>query len=59
MSSTFAGNLLLIGSMANLIVVERAEKRGFRIGFFEYARVGAPVTALTIAWGIAALVLMG
>jgi Na+/H+ antiporter NhaD/arsenite permease-like protein len=59
MSSTFAGNLLLIGSMANLIVAERAEKRGIRIGFFEYARVGAPVTVLTLAWGIAALVLTG
>jgi Na+/H+ antiporter NhaD/arsenite permease-like protein len=56
MSSTFAGNLLLIGSMANLIVAERAEQRGVRIGFGEYARVGVPVTLLTIAWGVAALV---
>ena len=58
MSSTFAGNLLLIGSMANLIVAERAESRGVRIGFWEYARVGAPVTLLTTAWGIVALVLL-
>jgi Na+/H+ antiporter NhaD/arsenite permease-like protein len=57
MSSTFAGNLLLIGSMANLIVAERAERRGVRIGFAEYARVGVPVTALTLAWGVAGLVL--
>jgi Na+/H+ antiporter NhaD/arsenite permease-like protein len=56
MSSTFAGNLLLIGSMANLIVAERAETRGVRIGFREYARVGIPVTLLTLVWGIAALV---
>jgi Na+/H+ antiporter NhaD/arsenite permease-like protein len=56
MSSTFAGNLLLIGSMANLIVAERAEARGVRIGFAEYARVGVPVTLLTLAWGIAVLV---
>jgi Na+/H+ antiporter NhaD/arsenite permease-like protein len=56
MSSTFAGNLLLIGSMANLIVAERAEQRGVRIGFGEYARIGVPVTVLTIGWGIAALV---
>jgi Na+/H+ antiporter NhaD/arsenite permease-like protein len=55
MSSTFAGNLLLIGSMANLIVAERAEQRGVRIGFGEYARIGVPVTLLTIVWGIAAL----
>jgi Na+/H+ antiporter NhaD/arsenite permease-like protein len=57
MSSTFAGNLLLIGSMANLIVAEKAETRGVRIGFGEYARVGVPVTLLTLAWGIAILVL--
>jgi len=57
MSSTFAGNLLLIGSMANLIVAERAERRGVRIGFGEYARVGVPLTALTLAWGVIALVL--
>jgi Na+/H+ antiporter NhaD/arsenite permease-like protein len=58
MSSTFAGNLLLIGSMANLIVAERAEARGARIGFAEYARVGVPVTLLTLAWGIAVLVVL-
>ena len=57
MSSTFAGNLLLIGSMANLIVAEKAEARGVRIGFGEYARVGVPVTLLTLAWGIAIIVL--
>ena len=56
-SSTFAGNLLLIGSMANLIVAERAESGGVRIGFREYARVGVPVTLLTLAWGIVVLVL--
>jgi len=59
MSSTFAGNLLLIGSMANLIVAEKAETRGVRIGFGEYARVGVPVTLLTLAWGIVALVATG
>lgn len=59
MSSTFAGNLLLIGSVANLIVAERAEGRGIRIGFWEYARVGIPVTILTIVWGVVALVVFG
>lgn len=58
MSSTFAGNLLLIGSVANLIVAERAEARGVKIGFGEYARVGIPVTFLTIAWGTAVLLLI-
>jgi Na+/H+ antiporter NhaD/arsenite permease-like protein len=57
MSSTFAGNLLLIGSMANLIVAERAEAAGVRIGFGEYAKAGVPVALLTLAWGVAVLVL--
>jgi Na+/H+ antiporter NhaD/arsenite permease-like protein len=38
--------------VANLIVAERAEARGVRIGFIEYARVGVPVTLLTLAWGL-------
>lgn len=58
MSSTFAGNLLLIGSMANLIVAERAEARGVRLAFGAYARVGVPVTLLTLVWGIAVLVVL-
>ncbi|HEY3279728.1 MAG TPA: anion transporter [Gemmatimonadales bacterium] len=58
MSSTFAGNLLLIGSMANLIVAERAEARGVRIAFGEYARVGVPVTILTLVWGVVVLVVL-
>ena len=46
MSSTFAGNLTLLGSMANLIVAERAEARGERVGFVDYLRAGVPVTLL-------------
>jgi Na+/H+ antiporter NhaD/arsenite permease-like protein len=50
MASTLAGNLTILGSVANLIVVERA-RREARIGFWEYARVGIPVTLLTLALG--------
>jgi Na+/H+ antiporter NhaD/arsenite permease-like protein len=57
MSATFAGNLLLIGSMANLIVAERAETRGVKLGYWEYARAGIPVTLVTLVWGVAILVL--
>jgi Na+/H+ antiporter NhaD/arsenite permease-like protein len=57
MSSTFAGNLTLLGSMANLIVAERAESRGERLPFVDYLKAGVPVTLLTLAWGIATLVL--
>ncbi|HOX20345.1 MAG TPA: anion transporter [Gemmatimonadales bacterium] len=57
MSSTFAGNLLLIGSMANLIVAERAAARGVHIGFWEYARAGVPICLLTLGWGVLVLTL--
>jgi len=56
MSSTFAGNLTLLGSMANLIVAERAEARGAPMGFVDYLKVGVPVTLLTVCWGIATLI---
>lgn len=51
MSSTLAGNLTLLGSVANLIVVQRA-RHEVRVGFREYFRVGAPVAAATIAVGV-------
>lgn len=48
LSSTLAGNLLLVGSIANLIVVEQAAILNVRIGWLEHARVGIPVTFLTL-----------
>jgi len=54
MSSTLAGNLTLIGSVANLIVAQQA-RRTVKIGFMEYFRVGALITAATIAIGILVL----
>ncbi|HXY53320.1 MAG TPA: SLC13 family permease [Nitrospirota bacterium] len=54
MSSTLAGNFTLIGSVANLIVAQQARKK-VEIGFVEYFRVGALVTAITIATGILVL----
>jgi Na+/H+ antiporter NhaD/arsenite permease-like protein len=53
LSSTLAGNLTILGSVANLIVVEGARREGVRIGFWEYARAGVPVTLLTLALGVA------
>lgn len=55
MASTLAGNLTITGSVANLIVVERARNE-VRIGFWDYSRVGIPVTLLTLAVGWAWLV---
>jgi Na+/H+ antiporter NhaD/arsenite permease-like protein len=51
MASTLAGNLTILGSVANLIVVEAAREARVRIGFLEYCRVGVPLTALTLALG--------
>lgn len=50
--STLAGNLLLVGSIANLIVVDLAQKSGVVIDWRMHARVGVPVTLLTLglAW---------
>lgn len=53
MSSTLAGNLTLLGSVANLIVVEYARRDGHELGFVEYLKVGVPLTLATSAVGIA------
>ncbi|MBN9118103.1 MAG: anion transporter [Planctomycetes bacterium] len=53
LSSTFAGNLTVLGSVANLIVVEQAKKEGVTIGFWDYCRVGIPVTLVTLVVGAA------
>lgn len=52
LASTFAGNLLLVGSIANLIVVDLAEKAGIRIDWRRHARTGVPVTlgSLLVLW---------
>ena len=51
--STLAGNLLLVGSLANIITVERAKDVGVTLGFFEHARCGVPITLLSLAVAIA------
>ena len=56
LASTFAGNALLIGSVANLIVVEQAGRFGIRIGFRQHLRVGLPVTLVSLAAAIITLV---
>ena len=51
MASTLAGNFTILGSVANLIVVEQARGAGIQIGFLEYSRVGVPITVLTLLIG--------
>jgi Na+/H+ antiporter NhaD/arsenite permease-like protein len=50
MASTLAGNLTITGSVANIIVVERAQKEAVS-SFFDYFRIGLPVTLLTLLFG--------
>jgi Na+/H+ antiporter NhaD/arsenite permease-like protein len=47
-SSTLAGNLTVLGSVANLIVVEAARREGVGVSFGEYCRVGVPLTLVTL-----------
>jgi Na+/H+ antiporter NhaD/arsenite permease-like protein len=54
-ASTLAGNLTVLGSIANLIVLEEAHKQHIEISFGEYLRVGLPVTILTLLLDIAML----
>jgi Na+/H+ antiporter NhaD/arsenite permease-like protein len=51
MASTLAGNFTLVGSVANLIVVQRARAQGVEIRFWNYFKVGAPLTVLTLLLG--------
>lgn len=49
LTSTLAGNLLIVGSIANIIVIEEAGRRGVRIDWRAHARTGIPVTLATLA----------
>ena len=55
MASTLAGNFTILGSVANLIVVQRARQEGVAVRFGTYFAAGAPLTILTILVGIALL----
>ncbi len=51
MSSTLAGNLTITGSVANIIVVEKARTET-HISFLDYMKTGVPVTIATLAVGL-------
>lgn len=59
LASTLAGNLLIVGSVANIIVVDQAARLGITIEWRTHARVGVPVTLLTLAIAAAWLWLVG
>jgi len=57
LATTFAGNLTIIGSVANMIVVESARDH-LEIGFWDYARFGIPITILTTVAGTFVLLML-
>ena len=57
--STLAGNLLLVGSLANIIALERAREAGVEVSFVEHARCGVPMTLLSLLLAALWLLLMG
>ena len=57
LATTFAGNLTILGSVANMIVVESARGHA-EVGFWDYARYGMPVTLATTAAGMVILLLL-
>src|SRR4030095_4050436 len=57
LATTFAGNLTIIGSVANMIVVESARDH-IQVDFWDYARFGIPVTILTTGAGVVVLLVL-
>ncbi len=55
MSSTPADNLIILGSIANLIVVQRVHREGVEITFWEYVKTGSILTIATIVIGVVRL----
>lgn len=55
LASTFAGNAVLVGSIANLIVAEQAERLGIPFSFREHLKTGMTVTLISLAFAVAAM----
>ena len=49
LANSFGGSLLIVGSVANLIVVQQARTMNIRISFWEFARLGIPATLAALA----------
>ena len=58
-ASTVAGNLTLVGSIANLIVAEQAARLGVTMDLKNYCKVGVPLTVMTVVMGTMWIVVVG
>ena len=57
LATTFAGNLTIVGSVANIIVVESAREH-IEVSFWDYAQFGIPITILTTVAGVIVLIVL-
>ena len=49
LASTLAGNMFIVSSIANIIVIEQAARRGVEISWLQHARTGVPITVVSLA----------
>jgi len=59
LANSFGGSLIILGSVANIIVVQQARALGIKISFGEFARLGIPVTLASLAGLLGWIFLMG
>lgn len=59
LANSFGGSLLIIGSVSNIIVVQQAQEIGIKISFWDFARLGIPVTLAALAGLLFWVVLAG
>src|SRR5215471_6468017 len=50
--SSLAGNLLLTGSLTNVLIAEWAERMGAGLTFAEHARAGVPISIISIGFAV-------
>ena len=59
LANSFGGSLIVVGSVANIIVVQQAREMGIDISFRAFARIGIPVTIAALAGVLGWITLMG
>ncbi len=59
LANSFGGSLIIIGSVSNIIVVQQAREMGIKISFWDFARLGIPVTLAALAGLLAWVALAG
>ena len=58
LANSFGGSLIIIGSVSNIIVVQQAREMGINVSFWDFARLGIPVTLAALAGLIVWVTLM-